>query len=76
MTKEQLERANEIRKVLNAIDDMKFILRITYPMLCDRDDHLVDWVYFDEETRNGLKAVISDYLTVRTAELQKEFENL
>ena len=75
MTEQTLERANEIVRILQAINKTQGIMRYPYPSLYhDREE--VCFVAFDKQTLDELKNAIQDVLDRRKEDLKKELEEL
>lgn len=75
MTFEQLEKAKELKHIMDKINDMLHIIHMPYPQFACMDTQ-VNSAEFDDETLKGLKEVIDNYLHARFDEIRTEFKNL
>ena len=75
MKHKTLKKANDIKDSLEAIEKLRYIMRVPYPTIHDGKTD-VSFVCFDETTRSLLKQAICDTLNKREKELNEEFENL
>lgn len=77
MTIDILTKAKTLQSNIKAINDIKQILLVPYPVLLDHaSNREVSFVEFDTDTRDGLKEVMIKYLNERQNVLNKEFEEL
>ena len=76
MKDKTLEKANEIKNNLKAIEKTRHILCRPYPNINDNDRLEVSFICFDDITRALIKKSIRDILDKREKELEKEFEQL
>lgn len=75
MTEQTLERANEIVRILQAINKAQGIMRYPYPTLYHEREE-VCFVAFDKQTLDELKTTIGEVLGRRKEDLKKELEEL
>lgn len=75
MTKQTLEKANEIVRILQAIDKTQGIMRYPYPTLYHEREE-VCFVAFDKQTLGELRTAIEEVLDRRKEDLKKELEEL
>ena len=75
MTKQTLEKANEIVRILQAINKTQGIMRYPYPTLYHESEE-VCFVAFDKQTLGELRTAIEEVLDRRKKDLGKELEEL
>lgn len=75
MTKQTLEKANEIVRILEAINKTQGIMRYPYPTLYHERQE-VCFVAFDKQTLSELRTAIEEVLDRRKKDLGKELEEL
>lgn len=75
MTKQTLEKANEIVRILQAINKTQGIMRYPYPTLYHEREE-VCFVAFDKQTLGELRTAIEEVLDRRKKDLEKELEEL
>ena len=76
MTKQQLKRAEEIQKNIDALFDLRTIMGAAYPQFYASIGEEVNSATFDKAILKDLKKVIYDFTEGKILELEKEFENL
>lgn len=85
MKEKTLGRANEIKRSIETLYDLRRIFSYPYPKIFKNrdkktgfvyDDDCISFVMFDEETREELKEVIKNVIDKRLSELKEEMEIL
>lgn len=75
MTKDQLDKANEIHDQLNCISKIKNVLSYPYPAFT-QDHEVVNMIGLGDDTIRELKEVINAFLDAKSEKLTEEFNKL
>lgn len=75
MTKDQLDKANEIQSQLHCISDIQTILSYPYPAFV-QDHETVNMISLGDDTIRELKEVINTFLDAKRVALTEKFNKL